>query len=395
MVISELRAVAFVEDKDDAFVPQRLQLFFVGRPSVLFLLLVALAVFIQGQTQLLDGGDNHLVGIVLGKETAHESAGIRVFLHAPLLEFIELLAGLSIEILTVHDKEAFFDVGIVLEESGCLERSERLTAAGGVPDVAIAAVLVNGVHDLFDRINLIWTHHEQLLLAGDEHHVAADHLAQGAFHQEGFGEAIEVGDLFVVLRSKLVNRQETLLRIKGEMAGIVVGEIESLVPIADNEELEKAEKGLGITVTRIVFILNDLLHRPTRIDSEGFQLDLHDRYPVDEQDYIEAVMAVVRVDTELADDLESVFAPVPDVYQGVIERGAIVAGEAIALAKRAGRRIDIRGDNLLKESVEFTIRKIDPVESFKFFPKILLQRSTVPDVGSVDIFEALELLDET
>lgn len=70
-------------------------------------------------------------------------------------------------------------VGVVLEQSGGLESGERLAAAGGVPDIAVAAILVNAIRDGLDCVDLIRTHHHQLLLAGNQHHVAADHLTQG------------------------------------------------------------------------------------------------------------------------------------------------------------------------------------------------------------------------
>ena len=128
--------------------------------------------------------DDDLVGVVVGEETAHEGGGVGVFLDAAFLESVELLARLPVEVLAVHDEEAFLDVGVVLEQGGGLEGGERLAAAGGVPDVAVAAVLVDAVHDGLDRVDLIRAHHQQLLLAGDEHHVAADHLAQRAFGEE-------------------------------------------------------------------------------------------------------------------------------------------------------------------------------------------------------------------
>ena len=43
-------------------------------------------------------------------------------------------------------------------------------------------------------------------------------------------------------------------------------------------------------------------------------------------------MAVVGVDAQLIDDLERVLAPVPDVDERVVQRRAVVAGEAVALA---------------------------------------------------------------
>ena len=44
---------------------QRFELFLVGGLAVLAALLVALAVFVQRQAELLDGGDDDLVGVVL------------------------------------------------------------------------------------------------------------------------------------------------------------------------------------------------------------------------------------------------------------------------------------------------------------------------------------------
>ncbi len=133
--------------------------------------------------------DDDLVGVVVGEEATHEGGGVGVFLDAAFLEAVELLARLAVEVLAVDDEEAFVDVGVVLEQRGGLEGGERLAAAGGVPDVAVAAVLVDAVDDGLDRIDLVRAHHQQLLLAGDEHHVAADHLAERAFGQEGLGEA--------------------------------------------------------------------------------------------------------------------------------------------------------------------------------------------------------------
>jgi len=121
VVLAELRAVALVEDEDDAFVAKRFQLFLVGGSAVLFLLLVALAVFIQREAELLDGGDDDLVGVVVGEKTADEGGGGGVFLDATFLELVELLAGLAVEVLAVHDEEAFLDVGLSLSRVEALK----------------------------------------------------------------------------------------------------------------------------------------------------------------------------------------------------------------------------------------------------------------------------------
>ena len=67
VVLTKLRTMAFVKDEDYAFVLQGLELFFVGRFAALFVFLVSLAVFVQRQPELLNGGDDDFVGIVVGK----------------------------------------------------------------------------------------------------------------------------------------------------------------------------------------------------------------------------------------------------------------------------------------------------------------------------------------
>jgi hypothetical protein len=187
--------VAFVEDEDDALVLQRLELFLVGGLAVLAALLVALAVFVQREAELLDGGDDDLVRVVLGKQAAHEGGGVGVFFDAAFLELVELLPRLAVEVFAVHDEDAFVDVVVFLEQGGSLEGGERLAAAGGVPDVAVAVVFVDALHHVLHGIDLVGPHDHELLLAGEQHHVAADGPAEVALFQEALGELVEVGDL--------------------------------------------------------------------------------------------------------------------------------------------------------------------------------------------------------
>ena len=68
VILTELAAVTFVEDEDDAFVSQALQalvkLVLVGR--------------IQGDAELLDGCNNDLVGIVGAFQATYEGCGVCV-----------------------------------------------------------------------------------------------------------------------------------------------------------------------------------------------------------------------------------------------------------------------------------------------------------------------------
>ena len=68
------------------------------------------------------------------------------------------------------------------------------------------------------------------------------------------------------------------------------------------------------------------------------------------------MVAVVRVDAELVDDLEGVFAPVVDVDERVVERRAVVAGEAVAVAECVGSRENVGRDDFIEQALEFAIR---------------------------------------
>lgn len=63
--------------------------------------------------------------------------------------------------------------------------------------------------------------------------------------QEGRGEVVEVSDLLVRLIGKLVDGQETLVLIKGEVAGVVVGEVVGAVAIADDVVQQASELAIG------------------------------------------------------------------------------------------------------------------------------------------------------
>ena len=193
------------------------------------------AILIEGEPELLDGRNDDLVRVVVGLEAADERRGVGIFLDAVLLEPIELLAGLAVEVLTVDDEEALVDALVGLEERRCLEGGERLARAGRVPDVAVAAVLIDAVDDGLDGIDLVRAHHQELLLACDEYHVFTDHLAKRALGEKLIGEVVEVGYLRVVLGRELVDRKEPLVRVEGEVPRVVVGEVPRVRAVTDDE----------------------------------------------------------------------------------------------------------------------------------------------------------------
>ena len=342
----------------------------------------------------MDGGDDHFVGIVVRQQAAHQAGGVGVFLHTAFLKAVELFAGLAVQVFAVHHEKAFFNIGVVLEQGGRLEGGKRFAAARGVPDVAVATVLLDAVHDLLDRIDLVGPHHQELLFTGHEHHVAADCLTQGAFGKKSFGKAVEVGDLVVRLVRKLVDGQKALVLIEREVARVVVGEIPGVAAVADDEKLQKAQQRLGVTVAWVVFVVNDLLHGAARVDGERFELHLHAGHAVDQNQHVIAVVAVVSVDAQLVDHLKGVFAPVFDVDQGVVERCAVVTRKCVDAAQVAGACENVGCDDVFQQPFEFAIAQIDAIECLKFLTEVALQSGAVTNVGAVFVFEALQLADK-
>jgi hypothetical protein len=167
---------------------------------------------------------------------------------------------LAVKVFAIYHEKAFFDVWVILEQRGCLKRGEGFAAAGSVPNVAVAAVLVDTIYNIFDGINLVGPHHQEFLLAGHPHHVMADHLAQRALGEEFLGKAIQVGDLLIVNACELVNGQEALVSAEVEMSGVVVGKVPGAGAVADDEELDEAQQGFAVAVAWVVFVINNLLH---------------------------------------------------------------------------------------------------------------------------------------
>ena len=121
--------MAFVEDKDDAFILQRFQQFFERGLAAFRPLLVAFAPFIQCEAEFLDRRDDDLVGVVFRKQTAHEGGSVGVFLDTAFLKAVELFPCLAVEVFAVHDEDAFVDAVILFEQRGSLEGGQRLAAA--------------------------------------------------------------------------------------------------------------------------------------------------------------------------------------------------------------------------------------------------------------------------
>ena len=219
-------------------------------------------------------------------------------------------------------------------------------------------------------------------------------MAKRALGEEPVGEFVEVGDLRVILVRELADRKKLLVRVECEMPRVVVGEVPRVRAVADDEELDEAEQRPGVSVAGVVLVVDDLLHRPSRADPERLQLDLRDGDAVDQENDVVAVMAVVRIDAKLVDDLEVVLAPVLDIDEGVVERRAVVPRERFHVAEGTCGFIHVGRDDLVQKPFELAVRELDPVQRLEPFSEIRFQRRAVTDVGAILVLEIQQLRDQ-
>ncbi len=154
----------------------------------------------------------------------------------------------------------------------------------------------------------------ELLIACQQYHVAGDGAAEVALFKEAVSELIEVGDFAVAFTGELIDGQEALIGTEGEMAAVVVGEVAGAVAVANDIKLHEAEQRLCVAVAGVTLVFDDLLHRSQGIDAKAFDLNLHHRHTVDRQNHVKTMVAVVRIDAELVDDLEVIFASILKVH---------------------------------------------------------------------------------
>ena len=163
VVVAELRAVAFVEDEDDALVRGAAR---AARGS-LFSPLVALAIAARGPSFWMVHDDD-LVGLVVRQQAADQRSVLVFSSTQPSWKRLNSSRVCRSRSLRSTTKRHFSMSGLSLSRVEALKRGERLAAASGVPDVAVADVLLDAVDDVLYGVDLVGPHHQQLLLASDE-----------------------------------------------------------------------------------------------------------------------------------------------------------------------------------------------------------------------------------
>ena len=289
--------------------------------------------WVESDAQLLYGGDNHLVGIIGAFEATNQCGSVGILFDTTFLKLVELVASLFVKVFAVDHKHTFFYIFVIFEQSRSFETGERFATTCSVPNEAVAIVLRHTVDDALYGIDLVWAHDENFFLGFDQHHVATDESAQRAFRQHHIGELEELHHFAIVVVSCVIYRQIVVGSIEMEMLVVVVGKIHSVATaIAHDEELHEAHERVGVAIATILLVAHDLLYSFERRHAVAFQLDLHQRKTIDEDNHIVALTAIGSVDCELAHHLIFVFAPVAQIDKAIVERSAIVAHKGLFFA---------------------------------------------------------------
>ena len=78
-----------------------------------------------------------------------------------------------------------------------------------------------------------------------------------------------------------INRKIFFVGVEVKMLIVIIGEVIGILLIADDENLHEAKEGIGISVSNVIFIVNDLLQCPARAYIKILQLYLNNRQAID------------------------------------------------------------------------------------------------------------------
>ena len=199
----------------------------------------------------------------------------------------------------------------------------------------------------------------------------------------------------VVLVCGVIYRQIVVGCIEMEVLIVIVGEVHCVAAaVADDEKLHEAHQRIGVSVSPVLLVADNLFNRLHRGNAMAFKLNLHQGQAVDQNDNIVALVAVGGIDGELVHHLIVILAPVPQVHKAVVEGGAIVACEGLLLAQALGGGEYIGSDILLQELSEFVIREGDEIEPLEFLAEIAFECIQITDIAAVGVFHFLEFFQE-
>ena len=177
--VAELAPMAFINDEDDLFILIRVHDLRVSG------ILYGIGHLLDSRNDQVDIPAFHLVD---------KDPGVVRNVYAVRLEFIELLHGLGVQILPVHQEDDLLDAGLRRKDLGRLEAGQGLSAAGGMSDIGVLVGEPCPVYQGRSRIYLVGPHDHDGLVHIIKDCITQKHAVDMVPCQEGDGEVLELGD---------------------------------------------------------------------------------------------------------------------------------------------------------------------------------------------------------
>ena len=369
--VAELSAMTFVEDDDDMFLIHRMP-----------------GIFIDEDRQLLRRGDDDLALRILKLLLQYLRGSIAV--GSALLEAIVLLHRLVVQILAIDDEKNLVDIRQAGSKPRRLERCQRFTGTGCMPNVSAAgngAILlvvggdVDPVQDTLRRRDLIGAHDEQHLLRSEDT-ILRQYIQNRMPGKERARKVDQIrNDPVVGIRpeGRELEAVGRLLLVRLGRLGILdgvpaggVGIILGVGAVADHEDLDIL-KQTAASPEGIPLISVDLIESFADGHAPALELHMDEGQAVHQDGDVIAVVMLRPLRLAylvLIDHLEEVVVNVLFVDKGDIFGGAVIPLQNLDIVLLDLPRllhdmlIGIR-HIVLQEAIPFLIRKRIPIQLLK------------------------------
>ena len=106
------------------------------------------------------------------------------------------------------------------------------------------------------------------------------------------------------------------------------------------------------------------------------------------------MVAVISVNSQLVDNFKLVFAPIFEIDQHIVQRGAIFAFNVAIFAQGFGGLKGVGVNDRIAQAGKFAVGEPDTVKRLEAVAEVLLKGRLIADVGAIAVFKLGELGDE-
>ena len=251
------------------------------------------------------------------------------------------------------------------------------------------------VEQFFGGCYLVWAHHHQNLLVGEDAKLGED-VQQGVAGKEGSCEVLQVAEHLVLgicpvagKLKRVAGLLSWLLALLGLFPDMTVSGCVAVVlglrAVADDEDLYVLVERAPCP-ERFPAVAVDLVEGFLQAHASAFQLDVNQGQTVYEDGHVVAVGALAVAYLVLVDHLGGVVMRVLLVDEVDVSLRAIVEGKSLDVVTLYGlclvnNTLALVGDFCLEETLPLVVGEVEAVEFLQLKAKVLYQLVLVVDMG--------------